>query len=235
LTSVRGSRKLSIIIPCLNEEALIGRTLSSLQDLRRLGHEIIVVDGESRDQTCKCARGLADRIIVSGPGRARQMNSGARAAGGDILLFLHADSILPDHAVESITSGLERSGRGWGRFDVRLSGSDFLFRVIGFLMNVRSRWSGIATGDQGIFVQKKLFTDIGGFPEIELMEDIALSKALKRRSRPLCLSERIITSSRRWEQNAIVRTVLTMWFLRLAYALGADPRGLAERYGRLKG
>ena len=229
-----GPTKLSIIIPAWNESQVIVENLSSLQPLRSEGHELIVVDGGSSDDTVHRSRPLVDRVICSPPGRARQMNAGARVATGDVLLFLHADTRLPPGAAGSLLHGLAQQGRIWGRFDVRLSGKRLLFRTISHLMNLRSRLTGIATGDQGIFAQREVFEAVGGFPEIDLMEDIALSRILKRRGRPLCLGQRVETSSRRWEKNGVWRTVFLMWWLRLAYALGDDPKRLAETYNRLK-
>ncbi len=162
------------------------------------------------------------------------MNAGARIATGDVLLFLHADTRLPPGAAGALLRELAQQGRIWGRFDVRLSGGRPLFRLIAHLMNLRSRFTGIATGDQGIFVRREVFEAVGGFPETDLMEDIALSKILKRRDRPLCLEQRVETSSRRWEKNGAWRTVFLMWWLRFAYAFGAEPNRLAEIYNRLK-
>jgi len=222
--------KLSIIIPVLNEAPVIPRTLQSLQPLREAGHEVIVVDGGSRDDTVAVANPYADKIIQGPRGRSRQMNSGAKLASGEILLFLHADTILPDHADQLITEGINSQGKSWGRFNVRLSGKHPLLRAIEFLMNWRSRLSCIATGDQAIFVKRKLFEKIGGYPEIDLMEDIALCKLLKKYGQPLCLGECVTTSSRRWEEKGLVRTILLMWFLRLAYFYKADPKQLSKLY-----
>jgi len=222
--------RISIIIPVLNEAPLIAHTLSALQPWRAAGHELIVVDGGSDDATIALSEPVVDRIIRSSRGRSRQMNAGARLAEGEVLLFLHADTFLPEGADRLIIDGLNRQGKCWGRFDVRLSGRHFLLRITEWLMNWRSRLTGIATGDQGIFVQSRLFEAVGGFPEIELMEDIALSKTLKRQGKPLCLRHRILTSSRRWEKEGILRTILLMWSLRLAYFLGARPRRLARFY-----
>jgi rSAM/selenodomain-associated transferase 2 len=158
------------------------------------------------------------------------MNAGARASRGAVLLFLHADTRLPEGGLDAVVAGLERSRRAWGRFDVRISGTSAMLPVVAFLMNARSRLSGIATGDQAIFVRRGAFEAAGGFPEIPLMEDVALSRALKRGSRPLCLRQRVVTSGRRWEKNGVLRTILLMWRLRWAYALGADPRRLARLY-----
>jgi len=228
------SYKISIIIPTLNEARMIPGTLFVLQPLRRSGHEVIVVDGGSHDGTGGIAQPLSDQFIRSPRGRARQLNAGARIAKGDILLFLHADTLLPESADLLILDGLETSRRNWGHFDVRLSGRHPLLRAVEYLMNWRSRLTGIATGDQAIFVKKELFERVGGFPEIELMEDIALSKTLKRYGPALCLSQGVVTSSRRWERNGILRTIFLMWRLRLVYALGADPGRLAKLYGTLK-
>jgi rSAM/selenodomain-associated transferase 2 len=225
---------LSIIIPVLNEAKVIVSTLLCLQPLRLAGHEIIVVDGGSIDSSPVLSEPLADRVISSPRGRARQMNAGAKMARGGILLFLHADTLLPEHSDRLILSGMARTGKKWGRFDVSLSGRHFLFPIIAWLMNVRSRLTSIATADQAIFVERGLFEAVHGFPDIELMEDIAFSKVLKRRGRPLCLWHRVLTSSRRWEKNGIFRTVLQMWLQRLAYFLGVPPRHFAPRYHAMK-
>jgi rSAM/selenodomain-associated transferase 2 len=193
--------------------------------LRACGHEVIVVDGGSADATRRLAAPHADRVLEAPRGRARQMNAGAAVASGGALVFLHADTRLPAGADVLIFRALEE--RSWGRFDVRIEGRSMLFPVIGFFMNARSRLTGIATGDQAIFVSRSAFT---GFPEIALMEDVAFSEAMKRRSAPACLRERATTSGRRWERGGVLRTVLLMWWLRLAYALGASPDELAQRY-----
>ncbi|MCW8906402.1 MAG: TIGR04283 family arsenosugar biosynthesis glycosyltransferase [Sedimenticola sp.] len=221
---------LSIIIPTLNEAAGIEGLLRSLQPLRMKGGELILVDGGSRDNTVTLAEPLVDQVHESPPGRALQMNAGARRASGEVLWFLHADCLATPGHGEAIIASLRNTSAAWGRFDVTLSGSHPLFRVIGFLMNQRSRLTGIATGDQGIFVRRSLFEALGGFAEIPLMEDLQLSSRLRRHGPPLCLRQRLVTSSRRWEEAGIVRTILLMWRLRLAYFLGADPYRLARRY-----
>lgn len=223
--------RLSIIIPVLDEEAEIAHVLAALAPLRSRGVETIVVDGGSRDRTVALAAPLADRVITAPRGRAVQMNTGAVAATGDVLLFLHADTRLPAEADRLVLDGLARSGRQWGRFDVRISGRHPLLRVVAALMNIRSRLTGIATGDQAMFVRRDLFERVGGFPAIPLMEDVAFSRAAKRVGGPLCLSPRAITSGRRWEQRGVMRTILLMWRLRLAYSLGAAPARLAHLYG----
>ncbi len=222
---------LSIVMPVLNEEAGIAAALRALAPMRRRGVETIVVDGGSRDRTIELAQPLCDRLIAAPRGRAAQMNAGAGLASGSVLAFLHADTQLPADADQLIEDGLARSGRAWGRFDVRITGAHPLFPLIGAMMNLRSRATGIATGDQAIFVDKAAFAAVGGFPDIALMEDIVLSRRLKRLSAPLCLHARALTSGRRWEKHGVVRTILTMWRLRLAFFFGAAPDKLAARYG----
>ncbi len=223
--------RISIIMPVLNEKAgVLGASLVALKPLRMAGHEVIVVDGGSSDASRALAEKFADRLIFSAPSRARQMNAGAAAASGEILLFLHGDTFLPPSADTLIESGLETLGRGWGRFDVHLSGESPALRVVEQAMNLRSRLTGIATGDQAIFVRRALFQTAGGFPDLALMEDVAMSTRLKRFGPPLCLKSRVVTSSRRWEENGILRTIFLMWGLRLAFALGVDPDKLARIY-----
>lgn len=217
-------------MPVLNESGLIAYSLAALAPLRRRGAEVIVADGGSGDDTATIASPHCDRVVRSGRGRAVQMNAGAAVASGEVLLFLHADTRLPADAERLIVDGLNASGRHWGRFDVRLSGRHPLLRVVESMMNLRSRLTGIATGDQGLFVTRAAFAACGGFPAIALMEDIAISAALKHIGPPLCLRARVLTSSRRWEQRGILRTIVLMWHLRLRYFLGADPSELARVY-----
>ena len=221
--------RLSIIVPVLDEAASIAATLGALQSLRAAQAEVIVVDGGSRDATCSIARPLADAVLQASRGRASQMNAGAAAATGDVLVFLHADTTLPPDAPAAIQAALA-SGHDWGRFDVAIEGSHPMLAVVAILMNARSRWTGIATGDQAIFVRRTAFHAAGGFPAIPLMEDVAISRALKLVSRPAALRQRVVTSGRRWERHGIFRTIMLMWRLRAAYALGADPHRLARRY-----
>ncbi len=221
---------ISIIVPVLNEAQSIAAALAALAPFRERGHEVIVVDGGSDDDTVALAMPRADRVLVAPRGRASQMNAGAQVAGGGVLLFLHADTRLPEHADRIILDGLNAMGRSWGRFDVRIEGKSRLLAVVGFLMNIRSRLTGIATGDQAIFVQRDLFRIIGGFAPIALMEDLAISLALKGRSAPLCLRERVVTSGRRWERHGVIRTILKMWWLRLRYFFGEAPARLARGY-----
>jgi rSAM/selenodomain-associated transferase 2 len=222
---------LSIIVPTLNEADTIVPTLTSLQRLRGRDVEVIVVDGGSSDHTVMLAQPLADRVETARRGRAFQMNAGAAAARGDVLLFLHADTRLPEGGVKLVCDALTRTDRVWGRFDVRIDSRHRALSLVAHMMNLRSRWSGIATGDQAIFVRRYDFEKIGGFPGIPIMEDIALSRALRRLSRPACLSTPVVTSGRRWERRGLVRTVLLMWRLRFAYSIGADPAALAVDYG----
>ncbi len=217
--------RLSIIMPVLNEAAGIRETLEALAPLRARGHEVIVVDGESDDGTASLAAPACDQLLVTPRGRALQMNTGALVASGDALLFLHADTRLPQDADALVFAALGRAS--WGRFDLRIASRRPLLGVVACAMNLRSRLTGIATGDQAIFVRRDAFP---GFPEIPLMEDIALSGLLKRRGRPACLRARVVTSGRRWEARGVLRTILLMWRLRLLYALGAPPQRLARDY-----
>jgi rSAM/selenodomain-associated transferase 2 len=223
--------KLSIIIPVLDEGDGIAAALDALAHLRTAGTEVIVVDGGSRDATVERAQLRADRVVLATRGRALQMNAGAEKASGDVLLFLHADTRLPAEADRVVLNGLDQSRRVWGRFDVKIDGRSRLLPVVAWLMGLRSRLSGIATGDQAIFLRRDAFQAVGGFPALALMEDIAICKRLKRLGRPLCLRACVTTSGRRWEKNGLLSTILLMWRLRFAYFLGADPKQLARQYG----
>ena len=217
--------RLAVVIPALNEAGRIRAALEALAPLRSRGHQVIVVDGGSDDATAELAVPFCDLILKTPGGRALQMNAGARAAVTDALVFLHADTRLPARADELIVDALKT--RAWGRFDVRIEGRHPLLPLVACAMNLRSRLSGIATGDQAIFVRREAFT---GFPEIALMEDIEFSRAMKRIGRPACLRERVSTSGRRWESRGVVRTILLMWRLRFLYALGVAPQRLAREY-----
>jgi rSAM/selenodomain-associated transferase 2 len=223
--------RLSIIVPVLDEAACIAAALEALIPLRGRGAEVIVVDGGSRDDTVALARPLSDHVIAAPRGRAAQMNAGAAAATGDILLFLHADTTSPPEADRLVLEGLASGGWSWGRFDVQIKGRSPFLGIVAEFMNWRSLITGIATGDQAIFVTRAAFDAVAGFPDIALMEDVALSKRLKRLGRPLCLAARVTTSGRRFDQGGVLRTVLLMWRLRLAFFLGAKPSALARRYG----
>ena len=221
---------LSIIVPVLDEAAGLEACLAPLQPMRARGVEVIVVDGGSRDTTRSLAVPLADLVLQDARGRARQMNAGANAAHGKTFAFLHADTILPAQADLAIARAVE-SGARWGRFDVTIEGRPWVLKVVACMMNGRSRWTGIATGDQAIFVERNAFAAAGGFPVIPLMEDIAMSKRLKASAgRPACLRTRVTTSGRRFEARGPWRTIFVMWRLRLAYALGADPASLVRHY-----
>lgn len=222
--------RISMIIPVLNEAARIAATLAALQPLRAAGHEIIVVDGGSVDATLAKAQPLCDRVLCAARGRARQMNAGARAARGDVLWFVHADTLATPAALAALLDALAQPACDWGRFDVRLSGAHPLLRVVERCMNLRAHWTGIATGDQGMFMRRGLFEQVGGFADIPLMEDVALSRRLKHYSTPVRLREPLHTSSRRWEHNGVLPTIALMWRLRFAYWRGVPPRRLAERY-----
>ncbi len=221
---------LSIIVPTLNEADGIVGHLAPLQPLRQRGTEVIVVDGRSTDGTVALAAPWVNVVVPGQRGRAAQMNAGARLARGNVLLFLHADTKLPESADLLIAQACGDEGRVWGRFDIAIEALHPLLRVVAWSMNWRSRLTGIATGDQAMFVRRRAFETVGGFPELPLMEDIALSRKLKSIGRPRCLRERAITSGRRWEKRGVLRTILLMWRLRAGYWLGADPGRLAQAY-----
>jgi rSAM/selenodomain-associated transferase 2 len=221
-------RRLTIVLPVLNEAAIVVAALQALAQFRARGAEIIVVDGGSRDGTPRLAQPLADRVITAPRGRGAPLNAGAALGTGEMLLFLHADTTLPENADRLIDAALSR--RAWGRFDVRIAGRHPLLTVVARMINWRSRATGIATGDQAIFVTREAFLAVGGFPDLPLMEDIAISRRLKRLCRPFCIGTPAITSGRRWEHNGVLRTILLMWRLRLAYYFGVEPALLARRY-----
>jgi rSAM/selenodomain-associated transferase 2 len=222
-------RRLTIVVPVLNEAAIIVDALTALAPLRDRGAEIIVADGGSSDGTSDLARPFADRVIAAPRGRGAPMNAGAALGGGDAFLFLHADTALPENADHLIAAALAR--RAWGRFDLRIAGRHPFLAVVAHMINWRSRITGVATGDQAIFVGREAFLTIGGFPDLPLMEDIAISRRLKRLCRPFCIAVPVVTSGRRWEHHGVVRTIVLMWRLRLAYYFGAEPARLALRYG----
>ena len=221
---------LSIIVPCFNEAEEISDTLAALTPLRERSAEVIVVDGCSSDDTATLAKPHADLVITAPRGRAVQMNAGAALARYDVFLFLHADNRLPPRADQLIADAIANSGRSWGHFDVTIRGTHPLFSIIATAMNWRSRLTGIATGDQAIFVARSLFERAGRFPKLLLMEDVAFTAALRRFGPPVCLRDRVVTSGRRWEKHGVMRTLTLMWQLRLAYWRGADPDKLAARY-----
>ncbi len=221
--------RITVIIPVLNEEKAIGPTLKALEALR--ADEVIVVDGGSADSTRKIAE-QANVLLLSSPaGRARQMNRGAKAAGGDVLLFLHADSRLPHSGLRDVRLALEDPNCVGGRFDVELDSRRWILRLVGILISIRSRLTRVATGDQAIFVRRRIFEEIGGFPEIPLMEDIAFSRILKRSGRVACLKNRVVTSARRWQTEGVWRTIFKMWGLKLLYLTGISPFRLKRFYG----
>lgn len=219
---------LAIVVPMLDEAATLPALLVHLAGWRARGCEVVLVDGGSRDDSVAMARAAGLRVVVAERGRARQMNAGAQACGGALLLFLHADTRLPEAADAMVRAAL--AVQAWGRFDVRIDGRPRMLRVVAALMNLRSRLSGIATGDQAIFVRREVFEALGGFPDQPLMEDIELSRRLLRVSRPACLRARVRTSGRRWEQRGVWRTIALMWRLRWAYWRGVPAERLAEAY-----
>ena len=222
--------RLSIIIPTLNEAGNIEATLGPLQALRAREVELIIVDGGSSDRTRELAAPLVDRVMHSAPGRAAQMNAGADIAKGDMLLFLHADSLLPVNADALIANALANPQAQWGRFDVNISGRHFMLLVIAWFMNQRSRLTGIATGDQGIFIRRATFVALGGFPLQPLMEDIEFSLRMGKISLPVFIAARITTSGRRWEKHGVWRTIWLMWRLRWQYSRGTPATEIHRAY-----
>lgn len=220
----------SIIVPVLDEASLLPEAMQRLTPLVARGVEVIVVDGGSADGSAELAERPGVRVIRARRGRATQMNAGAEFARGDTLLFLHADTALPETAVAALCGALAGGEEVWGRFDVALRNAGPLLRLVARLINLRSRLSGIATGDQAMFVSARAFAAAGGFPDQPLMEDIELSKRLLRLSRPACLRERVVTSARRWETHGVLRTILLMWRLRWQYWRGRPAEQLARDY-----
>ncbi len=222
-------RRLTIVVPVLNEAAIIVDALTALAPLRARGAEVVVVDSGSSDGSPDLARPLADRVITAPPGRGAPLNAGVALGGGDALLFLHADTTLPPDADRLIAAAL--AYRVWGRFDLRIAGRHPFLAVVARMITWRSRLTGIASGDQAIFVTREAFVAVGGFPDLPLMEDIAMSRRLKRLCRPFCIGAPVVTSGRRWEHHGVLRTILLMWRLRLAYYFGVAPARLAPHYG----
>jgi len=219
---------ISVVLPVLNEEQSIRGTLQSL--IRLTPYEIIVVDGGSRDRTLEICKEFAVDVMHAERGRARQMNVGARRASGEVLLFLHADTRLPQSALNDIAAALSDSRYLGGRFDVELEGAHWMLKIVGTLINYRSRATKIATGDQALFVRREVFDRMGGFPDIPLMEDIGFCRALKRIGGVACLRSRVITSARRWERDGVWRTIFKMWSLKVCYLAGVSPMRLKRFY-----
>lgn len=223
---------ISIILPILNESETLRRELPRLQQLSQQGCELIFVDGGSRDDSVAQLHAAGMHVVHSEPGRAMQMNLGASQASTEQLVFLHIDTRLPDKAADLVRTALNVTGQGgqWGRFDVCIEGRHPMLKLVGWMMNQRSRLTGIATGDQAVFIRRDLFNRVGGFPQQPLMEDIEISRLLKQQARPVCLKAKVLTSGRRWEQQGVWRTILLMWWLRFSYWRGVSAERLARLY-----
>jgi rSAM/selenodomain-associated transferase 2 len=234
MTAVDRPGRLAIIIPVLNEAADIEAALAALQGLRERGARLIVVDGGSEDGTPARAGRYVDEVLSAARGRARQMNTGAAHAGdADLLLFLHADTRLPLDA-DARLAAAQAAGARWGRFDVRIDGRSLWLRWIAGLMNLRSRLTGICTGDQAIFVERRLFEQLRGYADMPLMEDIEFSRRARALASPAAISAPVVTSGRRWEQRGIWQTIWLMWSLRWRYWRGEDPAALAREYREVR-
>lgn len=221
---------ISIIVPMLNEAPVLPGLLGHLLPLRRSGAQVVIVDGDSEDGSAAIATCAGFQVVRADPGRARQMNVGAAAARGDVLLFLHADTRLPDGAVPLVEAALLGGRHAWGRFNVEFNVRTWIMDATAFGMNLRSRLSGIATGDQALFMTRVAFDSVGGFPDQPLMEDVEITSRLRRLTRPACIRRPVLTSARRWQARGAMRTILLMWRLRLAYWFGASPADLARQY-----
>ena len=223
-------QNLSIIIPLLNEEENLKKQKESLELLIKQGHEVLVIDGGSNDNSTKIANQIGCRNITTYPSRGHQLHLGAVQSKNEILLFLHADTLLPPNAAELIFKSFERDNKHWGRFNIKFSSSSYVFSIIAWFMNLRSSLTGIVTGDHAVFVKKDSYIKCGGFPDWAIMEDIAISKRLKTLSHPVCLKEHVVTSSRKWEKQGIINTILLMWKLRLMFLFGMPAEKLAKLY-----
>ena len=227
------NNQISVVVPVLNERQNLPKLLE------QLGHfsfaQIIIVDGGSADESWQYLSQFQEtsslvglEIVQSESGRAKQMNAGAAIASAEVILFLHADTELPNNAIEKIFTSIATAD--WGRFDVVFKEHDWRMKIIAQFMNLRSRMTGVATGDQAMFMRRQVFEELHGFANIPLMEDVNLSKRLLKHSRPICLKVQVITSARRWLKHGVLRTVLLMWWLRFAYFIGVNPEKLAKKY-----
>ena len=226
----RNPMNFSIVVPVRNEALVLPALLARLRPLQQAGCDVLLVDGGSEDGSAALIERAGFVVLHAPAGRARQMNAGAARASGEVLLFLHADTELPHGALDCVEQALASGAHHWGRFDVRISGRHGMLRVIGHMMNLRSRLTGIATGDQALFMTRAAFDAVGGFPDQALMEDIELSKRLLRRSRPACIARRVTTSGRRWETRGVWTTMALMWRLRWDYWRGVPAEQLARAY-----
>jgi rSAM/selenodomain-associated transferase 2 len=219
---------LSVVIPMLNEETQLPDLVHNLRSNLPRETEIVVVDGGSTDASVEVCRNAGLKVVTSAAGRALQMNRGAQDVRGDVILFLHADTRLPPQAFDLIQTAMEKCV--WGRFDIKIEGAPQFLKVVAWLINLRSRITGIATGDQAIFVKSNVFKEMGGFPRQPLMEDVDLSAQLKKRSRPACLRTVVRTSGRRWEKHGVFRTIVLMWWLRWQHWIGVPLERIARSY-----
>jgi len=225
--------RIAVIVPVLDEEAFLTQHIAQFKALQK--HAVVMFcDGGSGDKTCSLLQQYNISYCCSPRGRAGQMNTGSRACDSDIILFIHADTIIDAAHIQAIQEAMRIPSVVGGRFDVHLSGNPRAFRIIEYMINLRSRLTGVSTGDQCQFVRRRVFEAMGGFPDQALMEDVEFSKRLKRLGKIACLRDKVMTSSRRWEQMGIGKTVMLMWKMRLLYWLGASPESLSEMYRNVR-
>jgi len=220
------SKKISVIIPALNEERYLPGTLERLKQSDHI--EVIVVDGGSADRTADIARSFTGKVFSVSPGRARQMNEGARMAEGDVLLFLHADSLIAPGGLDKILPALQENGAVGGAFRLKIDSGNFFLKSLACLTNLRCLVSGVPYGDQGIFILRETFQKIGGYPEIPILEDVELARKMKRAGKTVLLNERVMTSARRWAKEGLLMTTVRHRWIMLLYFLGVSPRRLGR-------
>jgi len=222
--------KLSIIIPVLNEETCLINNQEKLKSLLADGHEILVIDGGSQDKSVKIANAIGCKTLITKASRGYQLHFGAKHSKNELLLFLHADTLLPSNAAELILQALTPTNNHWGRFNIKFSNPNLVFSVVAWFMNKRSYLTAIVTGDQAMFIKRDSYFICGGFPDFPIMEDIEISKRLKMMALPICLSDEVISSSRKWETQGVLKTIIKMWCLRLMFFLGVSTEKLAKSY-----
>ncbi|MDX8381892.1 MAG: TIGR04283 family arsenosugar biosynthesis glycosyltransferase [Ghiorsea sp.] len=228
---MKGAPSLAIVIPVYNEVKVLPKALKSLQELNV--DELVFVDGGSTDGTQQVIEEAGFVCLQSEAGRAKQMNMGSESTISKIILYLHIDTSLSSSDISNIKKSYKH-GYSSGRFNIKFTNGSITYRIISFFINMRSRFTKVSTGDQGIFVTRKAYEQVGGIPDLKLMEDVAFTKALKRVGRVACLSDNLVTSSRRWENHGVMKTVWLMWKLRFLFWLGVDSNKLSQMYRNVR-